>query len=178
MKIYILFFTVFAQYFAAQEIINRKDSINGNVYSVEMDVRIDDLLRQIELNCLKPKIKKGDTKKSVYSKFLDKNKKESKIRFNTISMAEICKEKPKLMGYKIQIAVTNKGYEANKIRYEIRKKFPDLRTELDSSLRPNYKILAGSFFSKQSGSADLKRVRAIYPDAVLIVYRIFCAESK
>ncbi len=76
MKIYILFFTVFAQYFAAQEIINRKDSINGNVYSVEMDVRIDDLLRQIELNCLKPKIKKGIQRKVFIANFWIKIKGE------------------------------------------------------------------------------------------------------
>lgn len=180
-KIYILFIGLSIQYVSAQEITNIKDSINGNVYSMEMDVRIDNLLKQMESDCSKSNVNnKIKKKKNVVSKFLDKNnnKKKKETSFNVLSIADVCRRQPKLMGYKIQIAVVNNGNEASKIRYEIRINFPALRVELNSDLRPNYRVLAGSFFRKESGMNDLKNVRKIYHDAILIPYRIFCVESK
>ncbi|WP_407476772.1 SPOR domain-containing protein [Elizabethkingia anophelis] len=179
-KIFILIILLALQYLNAQETILRKDSINGNAYSIEMDIRIDDHLRQMEDNCMKSIVnnKIDGKRKSIVKKPVVRKELVNKMRFATLSIADICKKKPKLMGYKIQVSVTNNSNDANKIRYQFRQKFPNLRTELDNSLRPNYKILAGSFFSKQSGRDDLKSVRGIYHEAILIPYRIFCIESK
>ncbi|MDX8569349.1 SPOR domain-containing protein [Elizabethkingia sp. HX XZB] len=178
-KIYILLIGFSIQYVRAQEITNIKDSINGNVYSMEMDVRIDNLLKKMENNCIKSNIdSKIITKKKVANKFIGKKETKKDISFSILSIADICRRQPKLMGYKIQIIVVNNSNEANKMRSEIRNNFPSLRVELDSSFRPNYRVLAGSFFSKQSGTIDLKNVRKIYHDAILIPYRIFCVESK
>nr|WP_199162105.1 SPOR domain-containing protein [Elizabethkingia sp. ASV34] len=179
-KIYILLIALFTQYFSAQETINKKDSINGNVYSIEMDIRINDLLEQTENKCRQYKInsKISDKRKIPVNKLLDRNKKMHKSHSIMLSIAEICKKKPKLMGYKIQVALTNNENDVNRIRYEVRKNFPNLRTELDGSLMPNYKIMAGSYFTKESGKIDLKKVRNIYHEAILIPYRIFCVESK
>ncbi|WP_407517838.1 SPOR domain-containing protein [Elizabethkingia anophelis] len=177
-----IFFVLFwgVQCFSGQEIISKKDSVNGNQYSMEMDVKIDELLKREEMKCVHDRlIHKGSIKrKDVNSKLIEKKALANKIIIKPLSMADICTERPKLMGYKIQITVTNNSHDANNIRYEFRKKFPNLRIELDSSLRPNYKILAGSFFSKKSGESDLTNVRKVYYDAILIPYRIFCVESK
>ena len=179
-KRYISFIIFGVQYFSAQEIIKKIDSVNGHIYSIEMDVRIDDLLEKTENNCMQSSIKNGDNnkRKEIVNRLISKKKLTTKTNYTTLSIADICKEKPKLMGYKIQIATTNNGNDANKIRHDIRNNFPALRAEIDSSLRPNYKILAGSFFSKKSGNNDLKQVKKIYNDAILIPYRIFCVEAK
>ncbi|OPC37962.1 SPOR domain-containing protein [Elizabethkingia miricola] len=179
-KIFILIITLTIQYLNAQETILRKDSVNGNTYSIEMDIRIDDLLRQMENNCIKSIVNNriDGKRKSIAKKPAIRKELVNKIGFATLSIADICKKKPKLMGYKIQVSVTNNNNDANKIRHQFRQKFPNLRTELDNSLRPNYKILAGSFFNKQSGGDDLRNVRGVYHEAILIPYRIFCIESK
>ncbi|AIL43939.1 SPOR domain-containing protein [Elizabethkingia anophelis] len=165
----------------AQKIISKKDSVGGNVYTTQMDSRINDLLTKSEESCNRPagpKIVNNTGGGSVISEDRIVTSTPRVINTKTLSTADICRNRPKLSGYKIQVAVTNNSNDANKIRYEVRQSFPDLRTELDSSLRPNYKILAGSFFSKQSGSEDLRRVKRLYGSAVLIPYRIFCVEAK
>jgi len=166
----------------AQKIISKKDSVGGNVYTTQMDSRIDELLTRSEESCNRPggpKIVNNTTGGgSVISEDRPVISTPRVINTKSLSTADICRNRPKLSGYKIQIAVTNNSNDANKIRYEVRQSFPDLRTELDSSLRPNYKILAGSFFSKQSGSEDLRRVKRVYSGAILIPYRIFCVEAK
>ncbi|MDE5520774.1 SPOR domain-containing protein [Elizabethkingia meningoseptica] len=171
---------LFFQNVYAQKIISKTDSINGNTYSTQMDSRISDLLIKAEESCNRtsgPKVVNNGGGIIVNN---DEKPVSVPRTINTksLSTADICRNRPKLSGYKIQVAVTNNGNDANKIRYEVRQSFPDLRTELDSSLRPNYKILAGSYFSKQSGGEDLRRVRRVYGSAVLIPYRIFCAEAK
>ena len=106
-------------------------------------------------------IKNGDNnkRKEIVNRLISKKKLTTKTNYTTLSIADICKEKPKLMGYKIQIATTNNGNAANKIRHDIRNNFPALRAEIDSSLRPNYKILAGSFFSKKVEIMILNKLR-------------------
>lgn len=176
----ILFFLFWGgQCFSGQEIISKIDSVNGNLYSMEMYFRIDELLKREEMKCVHNKLIHKDNikRKDVISRLVEKKTLANKI-IKPLSIADICMERPKLMGYKIQITVTNNSNDANNIRYEFRKKFPNLRIELDSSLRPNYKILAGSFFSKKSGESDLRNVRKVYYGAILIPYRIFCVESK
>ena len=95
-----------------------------------------------------------------------------------LSTAEICKQNPRILGYKIQVAVVKSKAEADEIGLEFRKKFPAIKVEIDASLRPNYKVLAGSFFSKESAAPDLKKVRAEFKGATSVQYRVFCEEAK
>ncbi|MEW7401960.1 SPOR domain-containing protein [Elizabethkingia anophelis] len=166
----------------AQKIISKKDSVGSNVYTTQMDSRIDELLTKSEESCNRPSgpkvVNNSGSGLVISDDRIVISTPRNSINTKTLSTADICRNRPKLSGYKIQVAVTNNSNDANKIRYEVRQSFPDLRTELDSSLRPNYKILAGSFFSKQSGSEDLRRVKRVYGSAVLIPYRIFCVEAK
>lgn len=61
--------------------------------------------------------------------------------------------------------------EANKVKTYFRSKFPNIKAETDASLRPNYKVLVGSYFSKQSSSGDLSRVRSYFPEAISVQYK-------
>jgi len=155
------------QNIGAQQLITQRDTIQGTVLETTMDTRISQLLKKREETCTQDQIPD-----KTITDVMGKNETES------LSVAEVCRRMPRLSGFKIQVAVVHNRTEADKIRYEVRQSYPDLRTELDSSLRPNYRILAGSFFSRQSGQSDLSRVRKSYRDAVLVPYRIFCAESK
>jgi len=95
-----------------------------------------------------------------------------------LTNAEICRKNPRILGYKIQITTVKSNQEANEVKTYFRKRFPNLKVETDASLRPNYKILAGSYFTKQSAAADLSRVREYFKSAIAVQYRIFCAEAK
>ena len=95
-----------------------------------------------------------------------------------LSNAEICKQNPRILGYKIQIAIVKSKDEADKIRADFRNYFPNIKVEIDASLRPNYKILAGSYFNKESASGDLRKIRNYFKSASSVQYRIFCAEAK
>lgn len=155
----------------AQEVKTMEETINGTELSMAMDSRVAELLSESEEAC------KQKLSTLMEQEAKDQPEADAKPK-DKLTIAEICRQTPRLSGFKIQVAVVHDRQKANEIRYEVRRKFPDLRTELDSSLRPNYRILAGSYFSRESGSTDLRRVRKVYSTANLVPYRIFCAESK
>lgn len=163
----------------AQQTTTTKDTINGNVVITTADSRIDRLYNATLEKCKTNKITENNNSTLNKEPLIKSNPThETREVAKPLSTSDICRRTPKLRGYKILVSTVHNSQDANKIRIEVRENFPDLRTELDSSLRPNYKILAGSFFSKQSGQHDLKRVKRVYPQASLISYRIFCAEAK
>ena len=94
------------------------------------------------------------------------------------SMENECKKNPRILGYKIQVGVVKSSEEANNLRTEFRQAFPAIKVEVDASLRPNYKVLAGSYLSKESAAADLKKVKAKFKGAISTQYRVFCVEAK
>ena len=85
---------------------------------------------------------------------------------------------PRIMGYKIQLAVVKSNDEAREVGMFFRRRFPNMKVEIDASLRPNYKVMAGSYLTKQSAAADLARIRAHFKSAIAIQYRVFCVEAK
>ena len=95
-----------------------------------------------------------------------------------LTQAEICRRNPRIMGYKIQLAVVKSNDEAREVGMFFRRRFPNMKVEIDASLRPNYKVMAGSYLTKQSAAADLARIRAHFKSAIAIQYRVFCVEAK
>ena len=144
------------------QIVTKKDSINGNELTITMDKRIDDVIASMENEC---------KKKSTRTVSEDTSSKP-------LSQAEICKKNPRILGYKIQVGVVKSTEEANNLRTEFRQAFPSIKVEIDASLRPNYKVLAGSYLSKESAAADLKKVKAKFKGAISTQYRVFCVEAK
>ncbi len=157
---------------AAQQII-KNDTLNGTALTMVMDGKVSDLLSDIEDKCATPK--------NTYAG----NNDEPRISAPKISVpereltnAEICRRNPRIMGYKIQVAVVKSNAQAREIGLNFRRKFPNMKVEIDASLRPNYKVLAGSYFTKQSAGADLSRVKSSFGSAVAVQYRVFCVEAK
>ncbi|WP_089857952.1 sporulation protein [Chryseobacterium taeanense] len=159
----------------AQQIV-KKDTLAGTELVMTMDSKVNAALKSIEDKCARTvntAVAKEDEEDYGSSK-------PSKIYVPSreLTNAEICRKNPRILGYKIQITVVKSNEEANEVKSYFRKRFPNLKVETDASLRPNYKILAGSYFTKQSASSDLSRVREYFKSAVPVQYRIFCAEAK
>lgn len=154
------FYQIDAQY------VVKKDTLSGTELSFSLDTRINDALEKIEDKC----DRNAGTAVKVPPKVLVANRE--------LTNAEICRKNPKIMGFKIQVVIVKSNEEARKIATEFRNNFRSLKVETDASLRPNYKILAGSYFSKQSAADDLRNISRIYPSARVIPYAVFCVEAK
>ncbi|WP_124640370.1 SPOR domain-containing protein [Amniculibacterium aquaticum] len=152
--------------------VTKRDTLNGTELIMTMDTKISNELSDLEEKCL--------DKKDRNPNFENGTKENNKIVVpnRALTNEEICRKNPRISGFKIQVVVVKSNDEANKIRSDFRTKFPYLKVEIDASLRPNYKILAGSYFTKTSAASDLKSIRKQYNTAVPIQYRIFCVEAK
>lgn len=165
-------------FMTAQQVV-KNDTISGTPLSVTMDKRIDDLMTSMEDKCSRPST--GNTGKN-WSDDPDLNSKITNPKINVpdreLTQAEICRRNPRIMGYKIQLAVVKSNEEAREVGMYFRRRFPNMKVEIDASLRPNYKVMAGSYLSRQSAAADLSRIRQFFASAIAIQYRVFCVEAK
>lgn len=162
----IIFFLIVFYHVEAQQIV-RADTIKGTVLTETMDARIQSILNDLEEKCAKPK----ETEVIPTSP-------KTEIAVKPKSTAEICRDNPRILGFKIQVAVVKSNEEANRVKAEFRSRFPNIKAETDASLRPNYKILVGSYLTKQSAAPDLSRIKAEFPSAIPVQYRVFCVEAK
>ena len=153
----------------AQQVV-KNDTISGTPLSISMDKKVDDLLGNLEEKCLTGNSPKNDAPKTTVPKIVVPEKE--------LTQAEICRRNPRIMGYKIQLAVVKSNDEAREVGMFFRRRFPNMKVEIDASLRPNYKVMAGSYLTKQSAAADLARIRAHFRSAIAIQYRVFCVEAK
>lgn len=153
----------------AQQVV-KNDTISGTPLSISMDKKVDDLLENLEEKCLTGNSPKNDAPKTTAPKIVVPEKE--------LTQAEICRRNPRIMGYKIQLAVVKSNEEAREVGLFFRRRFPNMKVEIDASLRPNYKVMAGSYLTKQSAAADLAKIRAHFKSAIAIQYRVFCVEAK
>ncbi|CAD7805000.1 hypothetical protein CHRY9390_01304 [Chryseobacterium aquaeductus] len=156
----------------AQQVVKR-DTLSGTELVVTMDSRVNDAMTGLEEKCARVAVNNSSADYDIPAR-------PAKIFVPSreLTNAEVCRKNPRILGFKIQITVVKSNEEANEVKAYFRKRFPNLKVETDASLRPNYKILAGSYFTKQSAAADLSRVREYFKSAVAVQYRIFCAEAK
>ncbi|GEN66635.1 MULTISPECIES: SPOR domain-containing protein [Chryseobacterium] len=165
----------------AQQVV-KKDTLSGTELVMTMDSKINAALEGIEGKCSKvannvPTKDSNNTDNGISTGGITKPPKIY-VPNRELTNAEICKKNPRILGFKIQITTVKSNEEANEVKAYFRKRFPNLKVETDASLRPNYKILAGSYFTKQSAAGDLSRIREYFKSAVAVQYRIFCAEAK
>lgn len=158
--------TLFSFYRIDAQYVVKKDTLSGTELSFAMDERINDALEKTEGNCNRI----SDAPVKTPTKIL--------VPSRELTNAEVCRKNPKIMGFKIQVVTVKSNEEARKIASEFRNNYRSLKVETDASLRPNYKILAGSYFSKQSAADDLRNVKRAYPSAIIVPYAIFCVEAK
>ena len=177
-KIYTVFLFLTINTIEAQQVV-KIDTISGTPLSITMDKKVNDLLGNVEDKC-NTNITHNPTKSwsegtdsSPYS-----NIPKIIVPERELSRAEICRRNPRIMGYKIQLAVVKSNEEAREVGMYFRRRFPNMKVEIDASLRPNYKVMAGSYLSKQTAKSDFGNVQRSFKDARLIPYRVFCAEAK
>mgnify|MGYP000852592746 CR=1 FL=1 len=171
-----IFSAVFALSFygvEAQQVVKR-DTLSGTELIMSMDSKVNDALSGVEDKCTRTtSAKNTDFDDDDYSKPT-----RILVPSRELTKAEICARNPRILGFKILITTVKSNEEANEVKAYFRKRFPNLKVETDASLRPNYKILAGSYFTKQSAAPDVARVKEFFKSAYAVQYRIFCAEAK
>lgn len=154
----------------AQTVVQH-DTLSGTPLSMSMDKKISALLTGLEDKCNTTTSSSGNT-------WTAEKKPRVTVPERELSRAEICRRNPRIMGYKIQLAVVKSNAEAREIGLAFRRRFPNMKVEIDASLRPNYKVMAGSYLTKQSIASDLSAVRSQFKGAIAVQYRVFCAEAK
>lgn len=171
---YTLFVFLLISLSLSAQIVSEQDTLSGTPLTMSMDKKISDLLKDQEENCLRDSGSKS-------TRNVDDNS-STRPSVSTpsrpLSRAEICARNPRILGYKIQIAVVKSNAEANEVKAYFRRRFPNVKVETDASLRPNYRILAGSYISKESAAGDLRRIRQYFNQARSVQYRVFCEEAK
>ena len=164
--------------FEAQQVV-KKDTIDGTPLSMMMDEKVSTLLSDIEDKCA---TKLGSSSGNFGNEYNDNSPKTTTPRISVpekeLTNAEICRKNPRIMGFKIQLAVVKSNEEAREVGMFFRRRFPNMKVEIDASLRPNYKVMAGSYFSRQSAASDLSRIKQHFKGAIAIQYRVFCVEAK
>ncbi len=82
--------------------------------------------------------------------------------------ASLLSRSGKIRGYRIQVINTSKREEANKVKAEMLRRFPDEKTYLLYQA-PNFRVRIGNFL-KQRDAADLKKlISNLYPDKYIYV---------
>lgn len=154
----------------AQQVV-KNDTISGTPLSISMDKKVNDLLVNIEDKCATTNLgyEENPTKRTTP---------KISVPEKELSRAEICRRNPRIMGYKIQLSVVKSNEEAREVGMFFRRRFPNMKVEIDASLRPNYKVLAGSYLTKQSAAADLSKIKQYFNSAIAVQYRVFCVEAK
>ncbi len=171
LKIFTAFSFVMMNQIDAQQVV-KNDTISGTPLTISMDKKVDDLLTTMENKCAT----------TIANSSSDNTPRTSTPKITVpekeLSRAEICRRNPRIMGYKIQLAVVKSNEEAREVGMYFRRRFPNMKVEIDASLRPNYKVMAGSYISKQSAAGDLARIKSYFKGAIAVQYRVFCVEAK
>lgn len=161
--------------FEAQQVV-QKDTLDGTPLSMMMDEKVSSLLSDIEDKCATKLSSSSGNPGNDYSPKTTTPK--ISVPEKELTNAEICRKNPRIMGFKIQLAVVKSNEEAREVGMFFRRRFPNMKVEIDASLRPNYKVMAGSYFSRQSAASDLARIKQHFKGAIAIQYRVFCVEAK
>lgn len=166
----------------AQTVV-QKDTIAGTELTMSMDKDISSLLKDYEENCILANTRKNTRNdnegyRANPSTVVSRTPATKIVASRPLTNNEICRQNPKILGYKIQLTVVKSNEEANEVKAYFRRRFPNIKAETDASLRPNYKILVGSYFNRQSASSDLAKIKQYFKSALPVQYRIFCVEAK
>ena len=180
MKKFISVLSVFASVVLYQfdaQVVVKNDTLSGTPLSIAMDSSVNSAIEDMEDNCTRSASNVSSGTRSATSGETTTPKRVL-VANRELTTAEICRKNPRIMGVKIQLTVVKSNEEANEVKAYFRRRFPNLKVETDASLRPNYKVLARSYFSKQSAAGDLAKIRQSFKSAIAVPYRVFCVEAK
>jgi len=131
------------------------DSISGGKVSIDIDKRLEDLVKSKEQKVCK---------KNVY------------VPPKKLTPADKCATQQKIMGYKIQIFYTKDRAAADKVKNDFARQHPNLTPELIYA-SPDWRILVGDYFTRQSANSDLRRIQKSYPSAFAVQWRVWCRKA-
>jgi len=131
------------------------DSVKGGGLSINMDKKLAQMMKGKE--------------KLVCNKTIYNPPKK-------LTPADKCATQQKIMGYKIQIFYTKDRDAANQMKNDFSRQFPGLTPELIYA-SPDYRILVGDYFTRQSASSDLRRIQRTYPGAFPVQWRVWCRKA-
>lgn len=135
-----------------------KDSVSGGSYTIIANPAIDSLVQNVtKAKCLNPI-------------------ENSKPQADPINI-DPCSQSQKVLGYKIQVMYTKDRNNASRVRAEFAKNFPQLVPEMVYT-QPDYRVIAGDYFTKRSAAMDLNAVKRKYPGAFLVQWRVWCRKAK
>lgn len=183
---YLFILSVFFYNLSFAQVITKTENQNGTDVSYTMDKKVGDIMNDLEEKCsndLAEKEKRRiERENNTVTRPAENRPAVSNSSADTSSRpltnADICRQNPRILGYKIQLAVVKSNEEAREVGMYFRRRFPNMKVEIDASLRPNYKVMTGSYFNKNSAAGDLSRIRQYFKSAMPIQYRIFCVEAK
>lgn len=156
-KLFIILFGFLLSTASAQEASSWdfKDSIRGGELAIRMDKKLETILKGKE---------KSVCQKNVY------------VPPVKLTPADKCATQQKIMGYKIQIFYTKDRSAAEKVKNDFARQFPSLTPELIYA-SPDYRILVGDYFTRQTAGNDLRKVQRTYPAAFPVQWRVWCRKA-
>ena len=174
MKTYtLLLFIICASFMQAQEVIVKVDSATGGRLVIDTE---GDIIKMIDENgiCKKISSSTGSTSTNQPSSGGTKPKTN---RPPASGPTSVCGKRNDIPGFMIKVGEAKSEQEMATLMSKFRAEFPELRVE-KHYLRPDWRLLAGDYFKRESGQSDLKRIRKSFPTAVLINWRIYCNRAK
>ena len=160
-QIIIIFFLFFVARSFAQEKIDTIIFENKGKLTIELDQSINKVISGIE----------NETCPFVSPKTI--TKKETP-KPNT---SDPCATQNQINGFKIQIYYSKNRIEADKVKNEFEKKYPNLSAQV-VYFTPDYRVLVGDYLTKNSAASDIRKLKSKYNSAFSIPYKVLCRKAK
>ncbi|WP_312355984.1 SPOR domain-containing protein [Empedobacter sp.] len=160
-KFIFLFLITFSSCVFAQDKIDTVQIINNGTLNMEIDSRINNVLKAKEdaVCSYTTTVKKPTEKKPV------------------IQSNDPCAGTPQVNGFKIQIYYSKDRKDAEKVRNEFARSYPDLSSQT-AYFSPDYRVLVGDYFTRASASKDIRRLKSKYNSAFSIPFKVLCRKAK
>jgi hypothetical protein len=91
--------------------------------------------------------------------------------------ADPCATQNQINGFKIQIYYSKNRAEADKVKNEFEKIYPNMSAQV-VYFAPDYRVLVGDYFTKNSAAPDIKRLKNKYNSSFAIPYKVLCRKAK
>lgn len=160
-KFIFLFLISFSSCGFAQNKIDTVQIINNGILNMEIDSRINTVLKAKEdaVCAHNAPIKKNTEKKPI------------------VHSNDPCAGTPQINGFKIQIYYSKDRKDADKVRNEFARSFPELSSQT-AYFSPDYRVLVGDYFTRASASRDIRRLKSKYNSAFSIPFKVLCRKAK
>ena len=163
MKNYIAFicFVILSVFSNAQEKIDTVIIHNNGTLKIELDERINQVISIKEKTSCPVVVKKVVEKKET----------------RKASASDPCAYQTQLNGFKIQIYYSKNRAEADKVKNEFERSYPNLSAQV-VCFAPDYRVLVGDYFTKSSAAPDIRKLRSKYNSSFAIPYKVLCRRAK